>query len=179
MSLEGGTWDSSNLRRILRTQQQNLRDRKVNKIMSKGFTSQPLAIAKIDEDQRMVFGIFNISKIGLDLVVDNHEESIETDVLEKAAYDFVLEARIAGENHVRVGVGDLVESVMLTYEKQNSIQAALNLAGVPHATIDMGAEFWWGGFHIHDDKVWDAVKKGELKAWSIGGSATQEEVIVQ
>ncbi len=178
MGVDGSTWDPSGTVKMLRNRHRNLRDQKVKKVMSTLFESQPFSISKIDTEERIVFGIFNISKIGTELVVDHHDESIETDVLEKAAYTFVLEARIAGESHVRVGVGDLVESAMLTYEKQASIEAALKAAGVPNPKVDMGAEFWWGGFHIHDDAVWDAVKKGELTAWSIGGQASQEEVVI-
>lgn len=131
-------------------------------------------IVKTDDEQRLVFGIFSVAKVGGDLVVDHEEDTIEPAELEKAAYDHVLDARIAGENHVRKGVGDLVESVVFTPDKCESMVKALAETGV-EATIEIDAVVWWGGYHVHDDAVWKSVKSGEYVSFSIGGSANREE----
>ena len=94
-------------------------------------------------------------------MVDRQEDTIAPEELEKAAYEFVLNARVAGEEHVRKGVGRLVESVVLTYEKQQAIQEGLRAFGVAKATIDLGCEGWFGGFYIDDDDVWQMIKSGE------------------
>jgi len=133
---------------------------------------QTLKITKVDEERRMVFGFFNINKIGDDLVEDLQQDFIETDTLEKAVYDYVLNARDAGEVHVNIGVGTLVESFMITKEKQDVIVKTLEAMGIP-AVMDLGVEGWFGGFYISDDDVWDKVKKGDYPMFSIGGSGNR------
>ena len=132
-------------------------------------------IVKVDQDQHLVFGFFSINKVGADLVEDHQGDLIETNELEKSAYDFVLNARMAGEEHVRKNVGTLVESIVFSYEKQTAIQKALNDLGIP-AVINLGCEGWFGGFKVMDEKVWKSVKEGEYPAFSIGGRGQREEV---
>jgi hypothetical protein len=132
-------------------------------------------IAKIDEEQQLVFGFFNINKIGDGLVEDLQGDLIETSELEKAAYNFVLDARVAGENHIRKGVGRLVESIVLTYEKQSAIAKCLESQGIDVA-FSLGCEGWFGGFKVDDPDVWQAVKDGDYPAFSIGGSGRRVPV---
>ena len=134
-----------------------------------------MPIAKIDLEQRLVFGIFSVSKQGANLIVDSQDDVIEPSTLEKAAYDFVLTARIASEEHDRMGVGRLVESFALTAEKQEAFNKALEAAGI-EGGMAIEAELWWGGFFIEDDEVWEAVKSGDFPAFSIGGEATREPI---
>jgi cation transport regulator ChaB len=129
-------------------------------------------VVKTDEEQRLVFGFFSINKVGQNLVEDLQGDLIDTPELEKAAYDFVLNARVAGEEHIRKNVGRLVESIMLTYEKQAAIQACLEKQGIK-ASFSLGCEGWFGGFRVEDDDVWKRVKDGDYPAFSIGGSGTR------
>lgn len=131
-------------------------------------------IAKIDEERRQVFGIFSLVEKNGELIFDGEDEAIPVCELEKAAYDHVLNARIAGENHVRKGVGTLIESFVFTKEKIDALTSALAMSGVV-AKIDIPAVGWWGGYHVHDDKVWKAVQSGEYSSFSIGGSVEQRE----
>lgn len=126
-------------------------------------------IAKTDAKRKMVFGFFSVNKVGAELVEDLQGDLIETEELEKAAYDYVLNARVQGEGHLRKGVGRLVESVVLTYEKQAAIEKCLADQGI-EASIDLGCEGWFGGFKVDDDEVWKAIEKGDYPAFSIGGS---------
>ncbi|UCC74380.1 MAG: ChaB family protein, partial [Gemmatimonadota bacterium] len=99
-------------------------------------------VAKVDEDQRLVFGWASIieNDDGTPLV-DLQGDIITPDALEKAAYRFVLDSRKAGEMHQRTdGIGRLVESFVLTPEKA----AALG--------IDKRSG-WWVGFKIDDDST--------------------------
>lgn len=130
-------------------------------------------IVKLDDEKRQVFGIFSVAKVGDDLVVDGEDDTISPEELEKAAYDHVLDARIAGENHVRKGVGDLIESVVFTPEKTAAMVKCLAETGIV-AKIEIPAVAWWGGYFVHDDKVWKAVKDGDYVSFSIGGSADRE-----
>lgn len=136
-----------------------------------------IPITKVDEDKRLVFGFFNINKIGKELVEDHQGDLIETDELEKAIYNFVLEARVAGESHIeKKEVGQLVECFMITKEKQEAIVATLKSQGIDDATMDLGIEGAWGGFYISDDAVWEDIKKGDFPMFSIGGSGAREEI---
>lgn len=135
--------------------------------------SNDLHVTKVDKEKRMVFGFFSINKVGEDLVEDRQQDLIETHELEKAAYDFVLNARIAGEGHFRKGVGSLVESMMFTYDKQEAILKTLTDMGIKDATFSLGIEGWWGGFQITDDEVLDKIEKGEYPMFSVGGKAKQ------
>jgi hypothetical protein len=121
-------------------------------------------ISKINDEQKTVFGWASIiaEKNG-DVVVDHQEHFILPHELEKTAYDFVLHTRRADEMHKKdsSGIGTLVESVMLTKEKQEAM-------GIPEGVLPIG---WWIGFKIYDDGVWDGIKSGKYSAFSIGGRA--------
>ncbi|KKL27450.1 hypothetical protein LCGC14_2385060, partial [marine sediment metagenome] len=119
-------------------------------------------INKID-DQHLVFGWLSVAidKSG-DVIVDSQGDIIEPEELEKAAYDFTLFSRQAGDMHKKTeGIGQLVESMVFTVEKQEVL-------GIPEGTVPIG---WWVGFKIQDEDVWKRIKSGELKAFSIGGKA--------
>ncbi len=132
-------------------------------------------LVKLDDEHRHVFGIFSVAKIGANLVRDGEDDEIEADEIEQAAYNHVLDARIAGENHVRKGVGDLIESFVFTPDKAAAMVKCLAETGVV-AKIDCDAVFWWGGYHVTCDKVWKAVKDGDYVSFSIGGSADREMI---
>lgn len=132
-------------------------------------------LVKLDDERRHVFGIFSVSKVGTDLVVDGEEDTISPDELENAAYNHVLDARIAGENHVRKGVGDLIESFVFTPDKAAAMTKCLAETDIV-AKFECDAVFWWGGYHVHDDAVWKAVKDGDYVSFSIGGSADRSEL---
>ena len=95
--------------------------------------------------------------------VDLEGDTIEMDVLEEGAYAFVLESRIAGTRHKEIGVGELVESVVLSKEK-------LTAMGIPDEYHDNIPKGWWVGFHVNDE-VMDAVESGEYEMFSLGGGA--------
>lgn len=132
--------------------------------MNRALHFKAARIQKVDDDRREVFGWFSVVEEDGHLVVDEHGDTIEPAELEQAAYDFNLFARTAGQQHERVGVGTLIESMVFTKEKQ----AALG--------IDLGLVGWWGGFHITDDATWQAIKTGTAPMFSIGGQGIREEV---
>lgn len=125
------------------------------------------AIKKVDEDEQLVFGWANISvTVDGEQVLDYQEDMIDPEELERAAYNFVQFYRDGGEMHERTGVATLVESVILTEEKQIAM-------GLQPGTLPVG---WWVGFKVTDDDVWEKVKTGEYSMFSIGGKAYREEV---
>jgi hypothetical protein len=125
------------------------------------------AITKIDEDKRLVFGWASIIKdTEGKVLLDRQNDFIDSeDELEKSAYTYVLHSRDGGEMHVRKGVSTMVESVVLTKEKQESL-------GIPAGTVPIG---WWIGFRVNDDRVWDEVKKGGYAGFSVHGTGQRNE----
>ncbi|MCL2224456.1 MAG: XkdF-like putative serine protease domain-containing protein [Defluviitaleaceae bacterium] len=82
------------------------------------------AIVKSNDDKRLVFGWANVAtRVTGEVIEDFQDDIIEIEVLEKAAYEYVLHFGTAGEMHERGGVGRLVESVVFTKEKA----AAMNV----------------------------------------------------
>ena len=124
-------------------------------------------IVKIDEEKKLVFGWASVIKDAQDKVLlDRQDDFIDSeDELEKAAYEYVLKSRDGGEMHIRKGVSTMVESVVLSKEKQ----AAL---GIPSGTIPIG---WWVGFKVNDDRVWGEVKKGGYVGFSVHGTGKREK----
>lgn len=90
---------------------------------------------------------------------------IETDVLEAAAYNFVLnrEGGINQEHEWGTDCGWLVESMMFTKEKMLAM-------GIPEGTIPEG---WFVGFYIPDPDVYKKVVDGTYNMFSIEGTASR------
>jgi hypothetical protein len=126
--------------------------------------STPFTIKKTDADQRLVFGWASVAERNGQIITDKQGDQIEPDELERAAYDYVLNARDHGNMHEKTGVGRLVESMVFTREKQALIG------------IDLDCTAWWVGFFVHHDATWEAIKAGKLGEFSIGGVAVSSEV---
>jgi hypothetical protein len=123
-------------------------------------------IEKRDDEKQLVFGWCSIAKrADGTVVVDKQGDVLEDiDQMEKVAYDFVLHSRDGGEMHVRKGVSTMVESFVSTPEK-------LEALGIPEGTLPVG---WWVGFKVTDKGVWEQVKKGKYKMFSVHGSGTRK-----
>lgn len=124
-----------------------------------------LAVMKSDDDKRMVFGWANVAiRVDGEQIVDWQQDAIDTEDLEKAAYEYVAEFGTAGEMHQRGGVGRVIESIVFTKEKADAL-------GIPQDLLPQG---WWIGFKIEDDEVWQKIKSGEYSMFSIEGKAIRE-----
>lgn len=128
-------------------------------------------ITKVDDDKRLVFGWASIIKdVDGKVLLDRQDDFIDDEEeLEKAAYTYVLHSRDGGEMHVRKGVSTMVESVVLSKEKQ----AAL---GIPEGIVPVG---WWIGFKVNDDRVWDQVKKGDYMGFSVHGTGQRQQTLLK
>ena len=126
--------------------------------------SVPFQVAKVDTDQRLVFGWASISTKGGEEIVDKQGDVVAPDELEKAAYNFVLHSRSHGGMHVQKFADTMVESMVFTKQKQD-------LLG-----IDLGLEGWWVGFSVPDDAMWKSIKGGNLPEFSIGGRGKRTPV---
>lgn len=124
-------------------------------------------IQKSEDDKMLAFGWANIAVTsGGEQIEDYHEDLIDPEELEQAAYKFVELYREGGEMHERGGCAVLIESMVFTKEKQSAL-------GIAEGTLPEG---WWIGFKVIDTDVWDKVKTGEYSMFSIEGEAIREEV---
>lgn len=128
------------------------------------YIEEPIHVdmSKMKDDQHLVFGWANVALSKDNEPVHDHQEDItDPEVLEKAAYSFVLKHRLTGENHQGEAVGHLVESIMFTKEKIEAL-------GLPEDSIQKG---WWVGFYVPDEEVCKKIKSGDYKMFSIQGKA--------
>ena len=129
----------------------------------------PFNITKADEDKRLVFGwaLVSADKEGNELI-DRQGDMVEPDDLEEGAYEYVLNFRDAGEEHIGTlrKKARMVESCVFTPEKMKAI-------GIPEGTIPVG---WWIGFYVDDDRTWELIKSGHYKMFSIEGKAVREPI---
>ncbi len=124
-----------------------------------------LTVMKSDDERQLVFGWANVAvRVDGEQIVDWQEDIIDTEELEKAAYEYVAEFGTAGEMHRRGGIGRVVESVVFTKEKAEAL-------GIPPDVLPEG---WWIGFKITDDAVWEKIKSGEYSMFSIEGKAVRK-----
>ena len=126
-------------------------------------------LAKSDEEERLVFGWASVAqRTDGETVVDWQDDIVDISELEQAAYDFVQFYREGSEMHERGGfdIAVVVESMVFTPDK-------LALLNIPVGTLPYG---WWVGFRVTDDDVWEKVKDGTYKMFSIEGQAIREKV---
>ena len=131
-----------------------------------GFKEGVFRIAKSDDDRHLAFGWASVAvRADGEVIEDWQNDIIEPEVLENAAYNFVELYREGGEMHERGGVAVLIESVVFTKEK-------LELMGIPDGAVPEG---WWIGFKVFDPGVWEKIKDGTYRMFSIEGVATRVE----
>lgn len=133
--------------------------------------------AKVDDEKQQVFGWASVVELN-GLPVDDHQgDRITQTDLEDAAYHYVLNSRVGGQMHKRIGgkdwygtdaphqVSEMIESMVFTDEKVAKM-------GLPNS-FPRG---WWTGFQIHDPETWEDVKKGRLRSFSIHGKGKREDI---
>lgn len=124
----------------------------------------PFRITKIDSDQRRVWGWASISQLGDQVIIDKQGDIIPIAELEKAVYDYVLHSRRQGDMHTKLDVGDSIESMVFTPEKEAAGIVAKDANG-------KSIYGWWVGFEINDADVWKDYKAGRRPEFSIGGKS--------
>ena len=121
-------------------------------------------IEKSDTEKKQVFGWASVSinEAG-EQIEDWQGDMIDPEELERAAYEYMLLYGDGGVMHDSPThiVSKIIESIVFTEEKQQ-------LLGIPKGTIPVG---WWVGFQIQDDDVWEKIKDGTYKMFSIEGTA--------
>ena len=119
-------------------------------------------ISKAKEDEMLVSGWANVAlDADGNAPLDWQDDIIEPETHEKAAINFMLDYRGSGEMHKGNSKGTVVESIVLTKEKQAAI-------GIPEGTVPEG---WFITVKVHDPEAFAKVKDGTYKMFSIQGKA--------
>lgn len=121
-------------------------------------------LEKLDVDKRQIFGWASTSAIDGVEVVDKQDDIVPIVELEKGVYGFMLHSRQQGDMHAKTGVGDCIESMVFTPEKEKLGLVAKNAEG---KTV----HGWWIGFKVSNDALWADIKAGKRPEFSIGGTA--------
>ncbi len=132
-------------------------------------TTNKYTICKRDDDRMLAFGWASVAiRADGEVIEDWQGDIIEPDVLENAAYEYVMFYGDGGEMHDPESgvVAKLIESVVFTPEKMQAM-------GIPEGTLPVG---WWIGFKVTDPDVWEKVKDGTYSMFSIEGVAERVEV---
>ena len=118
-------------------------------------------------DQGLVSGWANVA-VNADgtIPLDWQGDVIRPEVLEKAAIDFMLNYRESGEMHRGPSIGTVVESIVFTKDKQ----AAL---GIPEGVVPEG---WFITVKIEDADVFEKVKSGKYRMFSIQGHGNRVQI---
>jgi len=121
-----------------------------------------------DNAQHLLFGWAYVAQTpDGEQAVDHSGEMIKEEDfedLEKAVYLFNMAFRDSDIRHSCIAKGTLVESVVMTKEKQRAM-------GIPEGTVPLGV---WMGYFFAEDEDWNEISKMASPMFSIYGSATKE-----
>jgi hypothetical protein len=119
-------------------------------------------ITKAKEDECIVSGWANVA-VNADgtIPLDWQGDMIRPEVLEKAAINFMLDYRESGVMHQGESQGIVVESIVFTKEKQA-------ILGIPEGCLPEG---WFITVKVTNKEVFEKVKEGKYKMFSIQGNA--------
>ena len=133
--------------------------------MNKGIDLEKrVAVEKVDEEQRMVWGWAYVCKDDSgQQVVDHSGDIVELSDVHEAAHGFMRDSRAGGVMHEGLG-GYVSESLVVT----DAVASELGMT-----TQKRG---WFVGFKVTDDSAWEGVKAGKFRAFSIGGTADVEDL---
>lgn len=115
-------------------------------------------VTKADEEQRMVYGWGSVITYRGETFLDSQGDMISPDELVRTTTEFMISDRDSKVLHQGGVVGMVVHSMPLTYELAEALG------------IETETEGWIVGVKVYADWAWDAIKRGELKMFSIGGS---------
>lgn len=116
-------------------------------------------------EKGLVSGWANVSKnTDGNYALDWQGDVIDPSDLEDAAIQFMKDYRDSGINHEGGSVGVVVESIVMTKDKQAAM-------GIPEGTVPEG---WFITVQLQDEEVINKVKSGEFKMFSIQGTAERE-----
>ena len=137
------------------------------KLLDKELAFEPMIK---DESQHLLFGWAYVAKDKEgNQAIDHSGEFIKEENfsdLEAATYLFNIAYRDADIRHDCIAKGQLVESIVMTKEKQEAM-------GIPEGVVPLGV---WMGYFFEKDEDWNEISKMKNPMYSLYGSAVKEEV---
>lgn len=121
-------------------------------------------VVKADAEQHLVTGWASVIEEDGKPVVDWQGDVMSEEDLVKAAHGFVSNYRVGKTMHSGAPTSNIVDSVVFTKDLQKALG------------VDLGKVGWLITTKVSDPDTWEKVKKGELKAFSIGGSGVRSEL---
>lgn len=113
---------------------------------------------KLDDDRRLVYGFVLVPD-----VMDLQGDICSKEDIEAAAHDYLVNARLIKAQHRSATDADVVESYIAPID--------MNIDGT---LVPKGS--WMMVTKINSTAMWQAVKKGDIRGYSIGGIGTREEM---
>lgn len=113
---------------------------------------------KMDDDKRLVYGFVLVPN-----VVDLQGDICSKEDIEEAAHDYLVNARLIKAQHRSATDADVVESYIAP-------------ADIRVGDIIIPEGSWMMVTRINSTAMWQAVKKGDIRGYSIGGIGTREEI---
>jgi hypothetical protein len=121
-----------------------------------------------NEELQMLFGwTYVAQRPDGEMVIDHSGEFVKEENfedLENATYIFNIAYRQADIRHSCVAKGILIESVVMTKEKQKAM-------GIPEGIVPLGV---WQGYWFPDKDDWSEIRKMKSPMYSLYGSAVKE-----
>ena len=122
-----------------------------------------VTIAKRDNEKRLVFGIVYEPD-----TVDAHGDYATEDEIEKAAHSFAHNGAQLKLEHEAPANGVAVSESYIVRDHGYKLSE-----GESSTNVKKGS--WVIVVKVFDDAIWDAVKKGEITGFSMGGRAKRME----
>jgi hypothetical protein len=113
---------------------------------------------KMDDEQRLVYGLVLVPD-----VEDLQGDIVSKEDIEEAAHDYLVHSRLIKAQHRAPTDADVVES----YVTPVDIQMGKGIAP---------AGSWIMVTKVHSNAMWEAIKKGDITGYSIGGIGTREQI---
>ena len=117
-----------------------------------------IGFMKMDEEQRLVYGLVLVPD-----VEDLQGDIVSKEDIEAAAHDYLVHSRLIKAQHRAPTDADVVESYITTVDVQ------LGKGVAP-------AGSWIMVTKVHSAAMWEAIKKGDITGYSIGGIGTREQI---
>lgn len=113
-------------------------------------------------EKGLVSGWANVAKnTDGNATLDWQGDYIDPSDLEDAAIEFMKEYRDSGVNHEGASTGIVVESIVMTKDKQAAM-------GIPEGVVPEG---WFITVQLQDEETINKVKSGDYRMFSIQGTA--------
>jgi len=136
-------------------------------------SSEKIKLASVDKERRMLYGAALIPEKLILRIDKNNEEyymKFERETIERLAHDFYkknLHHTTNLQHQYPVTGVTIVESWLKEGNSDKSL--ALGLSDLPDGT-------WFIGAKVDDDTVWEEVKSGAIRGFSIEGMFTEQSV---